>query len=61
MVIISKKACNGNEAFDLSVLPPCHDALRLHSARANFVVKVWRFEFDEESFTNHGWDENGNI
>ena len=53
------------KVIDLSVLPPCQDVLRLHSARANFLVEVWRSllknKFDEESFTNRGRDENGNI
>ena len=64
-LLFQKKHATEMKTIDLSVLLPCHDALRLHSARANFVVKVWRFslkkKIDEESFTNNGWVANGNI
>lgn len=45
---------------DLSLIPPCTKSLKLHSARANYVARMWRHasspKLELESPTLHGWD-----
>jgi len=50
---------------DLCALPPCESALALHSARSNYVARMWRLAHRPQQFldtpVNHGWTEDLSI
>ena len=50
---------------DLSLLPPCKQALQLHCKRANDVAKLWKSIFVQEievgNIEDNGWSDKGEI
>ncbi len=50
---------------DLSLLPPCKQALKLHCKRANYVAKMWKSSFILEvelgNIQDYGWSDKGEI
>ena len=50
---------------DLSLLPPCKQALKLHCKRANYVAKMWKSSFMHEvelgNIEDNGWSDQGEI
>ena len=54
-----------NKVIDMSALPPCKETLKLHSARENYVAKMWRLSLqsntDAPNFNGYGWDSEGTI
>ena len=54
-----------NKIIDLSLLPPCKQALRLHSLRCNYVAKIWKSlhisNLELPSISRHGWNEECEI
>lgn len=50
---------------DLSAIPPCETALTLHSARSNYVARMWRLackpQLCLDAPVNHGWNEDLSI
>ena len=63
-MIYNKKILRNNKAPDISLLPPCHTVLNLHTVRAFYVAKMWRSTklpwFDLPDIVSYGWDEVGN-
>ena len=53
------------KVIDLALLPPCSSSLQKHTARANYVAKIWRNALEPlqaiDSFENNGWLDNGSI
>ena len=49
----------------MSALPPCKEILKLHSAPANYVGKIWRLSLqsniDAPNFSGYGWDSERTI
>ena len=50
---------------DLSLLPPCKQALKCHCKRANYVAKMWKSSFEHEvelgDIKDNGWSDAGEI
>ena len=51
---------SGCTGIDLSLLPPCRDALRIHIKRANYQALIWH-QVDQAvpcipQLDGHGWD-----
>ena len=61
--MFEKKYAKRSKIIDLAVLPLCESVLFLHTARANFVAKIWRSSlvsmYDPPSITEHGWNADG--
>jgi len=48
------------DGFDISLLPPCRDALKLHIQRANYQTFIWKQAHLAQPLVpdpqNHGWN-----
>ena len=57
--IFIKKHTTQTKVVDLSLLPPCKQVLRLHSARANAIATMWKSstipEINLSEIINVGW------
>ena len=51
-----------DKIIDLSLLPPCQSALKLHASRDNVAAKIWKSanetNVDVPDAALEGWDEN---
>lgn len=52
--LFDKKYLNQGKVIDLSLLPPCQSALRLHILCASVIARIWNCA-DEQNLTEHGW------
>ena len=58
-----KMYCASNGPIDSECLPPCHNALQLHTQRANYISKIWKMSLEANlevpSPVEHGWIYEG--
>ena len=56
---LHEKACHPKKVVDISLLPPCKQASRLHSTRANAIATMWKLsttpEINLSEITDVGW------
>ena len=55
--------CASNGSIDSECLPPCHNALQLHTQRTNYISKIWKMSLEANlevpSPVGHGWIYEG--